>query len=117
MAITITYDARLNTNKTLNSAVARGKKIVAGKIDLASSYATGGLDATLKGFASLDLVLIDPASGLSFVYDYTNAKIKILAPGNASATATISTGQNAAEIASDTVVSGFDALRFVAFGD
>jgi hypothetical protein len=118
MAITITYDARLNTNKSLNSAAARGKKIVAGEFDLASSYATGGLAATLPGFANVDLVLIDPASGYQFVYDYTNTKIKILEPGGATATATISVGGNAAqELATNTVVSGFSALKFVAFGD
>lgn len=117
MAITITYD-KTQGGKSFTAASARGKKIVAGTIDLSSSYAALGLDATLPGFATVDLVILDQASGYSFAYDYTNSKIRIRQAVQSSATATIVGGFNEmTEIASDVIVSGFTALRFVAYGN
>ena len=117
MAITITYDSTQG-GKSFNHALARGKKIVAGKINLSSTYATDGLEATLPGFSTVDLVILDQASGYSFAYDYTNSKIVIREPGSATATTTIAAGINGGtQLATDVVVSGWASLRFVAYGN
>ena len=120
MATVVSYDKRYNSNKSANSSTARGIKQVTGAINFSGlNYADGGVTNTFAGFATLGCVLISPQRGLTFEYDYANGKVVITAPGAASATATIlatADGVRALEIASDTALSTFTAVKFWAVG-
>jgi len=120
MAVTITFDAGLNTNKKITSWSARGKKMAAGAINFSGlTYADGGITADFAGLSTIDMMFISPQRGIVFEFDYTNNKIVMLVPGTASATATIlstADGVRMLEIASDTALSTFTSVRFFAVG-
>lgn len=65
--------------------VAGGTYQVLATAQFDSSYAAGGeslskIELGLPSFSTLVEVKLDPASGLSFEYDYTNSKVKVLSP-------------------------------------
>jgi len=112
MAITVTYDAKMNTNKSFNSALSRGKKITGGSLNFSGqSYVEGGLTMTMAGFTSLDAVYTTPyqLDTLSmpfifhFSFDYANNKMKVSEGGD--------------EIASGISLGSLTSVRFMAMGD
>ena len=78
MAVTITYDARQNTNKSLGAALSRGKKEISAEINFSGlSASTGGVTMTCVGFSTVDAVLFEQKSGYQIYYDDANTLIKI----------------------------------------
>lgn len=119
MAVTITWDAGFNTNKSLNSAVARGKKMVTGKMNFSGlTYIDGGVTVSMAGFSTVDACWIEPQNGLFFNFDYTNQLVEVRIAGSATNTATIAALENTLqEIASGTSLGSYTAVRFWAMGD
>lgn len=85
-------------------AVSGDMNIIAGTIAFDSSYPTGGEALAPKDFGlrQIDLLLVQPAVGLAFEYDYTNQKLKAFrsagftpAGSNTAPTVTITGGQGA----------------------
>ena len=105
---TPTYDKGLNAVNTIQSAAEAGFNFAVGKLEL-GTYAGGGVDFALD-FNNTDFVAVGPASDVIFEYDYTNEKLKIRSAPHTSNTVPL------AEIATDTDVTSFTALPFVAFG-
>jgi|TARA_R100000808_G_scaffold2703_2_gene10323 hypothetical protein len=114
--VTATYDKGLNGNYTIQSAESNGFNFAVGTVAL-GTYTSGGMTFTLD-FNNTDFVLVGPASGYMFQYDYENEALQIFNP-TASVTVT-GTAENetspAQELASDTDVTSFTAVQFVAFG-
>ena len=78
MAVTITFDARQNTNKKLGAAMSRGKKAISGEINFSGlSASTGGVTMTIIGFATIDACWMEQKSGYQIYYDDANNLIKI----------------------------------------
>jgi hypothetical protein len=78
MAVTITYDARQNTNKNLGAAMSRGKKSISMEINFSGlSASTGGVTMTCVGFSTIDQVTFEQKSGYQIYYDDANTLIKI----------------------------------------
>ena len=77
MAVTITYDARQNTNKRLGAAMSRGKKAISGEINFSGlSASTGGVTMTIIGFATVDACWMEQKSGYQVYYDAANTVIR-----------------------------------------
>lgn len=115
MAVTLTPDVGFGTKYTLDSMQANGLGIMFGTIDMASTYAAGGLTCTFP-FHNLNLAIIEnrlvTATNVFFSYDATNTKImafEMLAT-------TTAAGHPHSELASDTDISNFSAVNFVAIG-
>ena len=104
--VTATYDKQLNGNYTFNSAAAGGINFAVGTIGL-GTYTSGGMTWVLP-FNNTDFVLVGPASDVIFSYDYTNEALLIRGISQ--------TGSGTVELASDTDVTSFTAVQFVAFG-
>lgn len=119
MAVTVTYDAGLNTNKKMTSWTARGKKMAVGQLNFSGlTYIDGGVTTSFEGFSTLDAVFIENQGGYVFAYDYSNGLIEVREPGTATATSTIGSRENALqELASGTDVGSYTAVRFFAVGD
>lgn len=79
MAGTKTPSVILNTNSSLQSALARGMKFETGSFAFDSSYPIGGESMTF-GFTP-SVVEIPSQGGYKFEYDHTNSKIKAFKPG------------------------------------
>ena len=105
--VTATYDKGLNGNYTFNQAGAGGFNFAVGTIGL-GTYTSGGMTWQLN-FNNTDWVAVGPASDVIFQYDYTNEALKIYH-------ITASTTGALVEISSDTDVTSFTAVQFVAFG-
>ena len=74
MAVTKTTSASLNTNKSLNSFLARGGGFDTGTIAFDSSYISNGGES-LTFFNNTKGVFIQPKGGYVFDYDITNSKV------------------------------------------
>jgi len=116
MAVTMVYDARLNTNYSYNSAVANGSGIAFGTIDCTGqSTVAGGITMTLP-FINVAQVDISPhittATSLFFTYDKTNTKMQFwqAAPLMVTTTAAM------LEVAAGVDVSALDSIPFHAVG-
>jgi len=72
MGLTITKDPAMQTNYSLESALARGLKMEIGKFTPDNSWLAAG-EAMSFGFTPV-VVFIEPKSGYVFEYDYTNSK-------------------------------------------
>jgi len=61
---------------------AGNKRIMTGQVSFDSSYAFGGetFNPLVMGFQNIEAVKFFDAAGYSFVYDYTNKKVKAYAP-------------------------------------
>lgn len=115
----ISYDAGLNTNKKLSSALARGRKHVTGTLNFSAKlYIGGGVTTPVTGLSSVYAMFIQPKSGITFEYDYSSTALtKLLIPGTATNTTTVAALENALqEIASDTACSFIGTVRFFAVG-
>ena len=78
MAVTLTFDAKQQTNKMLGAAMSRGKKAVAGTINFSGlSASTGGVTMTIAGFSTIDACWLEQKSGYQIYYDDANTLIKI----------------------------------------
>ena len=78
MAVTITFDARQNTNKKLGAAMSRGKKAISGEINFSGlSASTGGVTMTIGGFGTIDACWMEQKSGYQIYYDAANTLIMI----------------------------------------
>ena len=80
MAVTITYDARQNTNKQLGAAMSRGKKAISMEINfsgLSASPSQSGVTMTCVGFSTIDGIMFEQKSGYQIYYDDANTLIKI----------------------------------------
>ena len=119
MAVTITYDGGLNTNKSLNSWTSRGKKMATGNLNFSGlTYPTsGGVTTNFAGFSTLDFVAITAQDGLFFEYDYSNTAIIVREVGTATATSTIAAGENLLQEVSNVSIGSWNAVRFFAVGD
>jgi len=119
MAVAVTYDAGLNTNKRLLSWLSRGKKMATGTLNFSGlTYINGGVTVTLAGLSTVDACWIHNHNGLEFEFIFSSAQlIKIRVAGNATNTATIAAGENVSqEIASGTALSSYTAVKFWAVG-
>jgi hypothetical protein len=118
--IGVSYDAGLNTNKTLNSAAARGKKHITGTLNFSNkTYITGGVTTNLAGLSTVDMCLISSKSGMVFEYDYSStALVKVMLPGKATNTTTVAAGENSMqEFPSGSNMSLLGTVRFFAVGN
>jgi len=78
MAVTITYDARQNTNKSLGAAMSRGKKAVAGTINFSGlSASSGGVTMTIVGLSTVDACWMEQKSGYQVYFDDASNLIRI----------------------------------------
>lgn len=110
MALTITYDKKIATNKSLGASLARGKKLAVGTIAFAT-YATGGLSVDF-GALNVDFVQFEsPASGYLFAFDHTNETVKVFQSVGSDTAAAFS------ELPSDTALASWSAVKFFAIGD
>ena len=77
MAVTITYDARQNTNKSLGAAMSRGKKATAAVLNFSgqSNVITSGIACSFVGFSSIQAVFIGETSGYRAYYDTSQGSI------------------------------------------
>ena len=103
MPITTTFDKDMNLDFTVQGHT-RARTLLA-RGDLAfPTYAGGGVSLNVFQFATWDFVTIAPnQSGYLFEPDYTNKKIKVVDP------------VSRLEIASDTALASWSAVRFLAF--
>lgn len=107
MALSATYDSRLNKSYGLDSAFARGLQIAVGT--LAVTYSGAGGFTWTAPFNTTVFVSIPPQSGYVFTYNATTTVFK--------AYQTSTTASVMVEVASDTDFTALtDSLRFVAFG-
>jgi hypothetical protein len=78
MAITVTYDARQQTNKSLGAALSRGKKAAAAVLNFSgqSNVIASGVVCSFVGFSTIDAVFIGETSGYSCYYDTSLGSIR-----------------------------------------
>jgi hypothetical protein len=115
MAVTITYDVKLNTNKSIGSSVARGKKMAYGRMNFSglTALSATGITCDMTGFSTVDLVIFDQASGYQVNFNYSTEKIEIREIP--SGTTTIA-GQMQF-LASGQALGSWTSVRFFAVGD
>ena len=118
MAVTITYKASQNTNKSWTSNSARGVKFATGELNFSGlTYPTsGGVTTDFTGFGSVWMVTINPEDGLFFEYDLTNEAIIVRVPGTATNTSTLAAGETLMQEVSNVTLSSWNAVRFWAVG-
>ena len=76
MAISVTYDARQFTNKSLGAALSRGKKAVAAVLNCSGqSNVIAGVGVSFVGFTTIDAVFIGETSGYACYYDTSAGKM------------------------------------------
>lgn len=77
MAVSITYDARQNTNKRLGAAMSRGKKAVAAVLNFSgqSNVIGSGIACSFVGFGSIQAVFVGETSGYMAYYDTSQGSI------------------------------------------
>jgi hypothetical protein len=117
--IGVSYDAGLNTNKSLLSSLARGKKQVTGTLNFSNkTYITGGVTTNLVGLSTVDICYISSKEGMVFEYDYSStALVKVMLPGKATNTTTVAAGENAMqEFPAGHNMSLLGTVRFFASG-
>jgi hypothetical protein len=116
--IGVSYDAGLNTNKSLLSSLARGKKQVTGTLNFSNkTYITGGVTTPLAGLSTVDVCFISGKSGMVFEYDYSStALVKVLLPGRASNTLTTVADAALQEFPNGANMSLLGTVRFFATG-
>lgn len=73
MGLTITKDPHMNTDFSLQSALARGMKLEIGKFTPDNSWLAAGEEMSF-GFTPV-AVFIENKGGYVFEYDYTNSKV------------------------------------------
>lgn len=111
MALSATYDTRLNKNYEIKSGIARGLGMAFGT--LAVTYSTaGGLSWTCP-FDKTVWVSVPPVSGYQFQYNVTTNILKAYEV----VVTTTALASTLSEVASDTDFTALtDSLRFCAFG-
>ena len=111
MALSATYDSRLNKSYGLDSALARGLNFAVGTLAVTYS-AAGGLTWTAP-FNNTVFVSIPPQSQYIFTYNATTSMFKAYQ----CVVTTTALASTLVEVASDTDFTALtDSLRFVAFG-
>ena len=77
MAVSVTYDVRQQTNKSLGAALSRGKKAVAAVLNFSgqSNVIASGVVCSFVGFNTIDAVFIGGASGYRAYYDTSQGSI------------------------------------------
>ncbi|MDD5065343.1 MAG: hypothetical protein PHQ35_11370 [Phycisphaerae bacterium] len=73
--VTVTIESRLNTNNSLQSALARGLLVAYGEATF-STYASGGVSMTVPGMNNV--VYCDIESTAGFVFHYTPSSKSVL---------------------------------------
>lgn len=111
MALSATYDTRLNKNPEMQSALARGLNFAVGTLAITYSSA-GGLSWTLP-FGKTVFTLVAPLSQYIFMHNVTTGMLQAYQ----SVVTTTALASTLVEVASDTDFTALtDSLRFVAFG-
>ena len=78
MAVTITFDSRQLSNKTLTAAQANGKKGVAGTINFSGlSASIGGVTMTIAGLTTVGACWMEQKSGYQVYYEAASNLIHI----------------------------------------
>lgn len=78
MAVTVTYDKRQQTNKSIGAAMSRGKKAVSFDINFSGlSVVATGITMTVAGMTTVDVCLIDQKSGYQVYYEASSTVIKV----------------------------------------
>ena len=78
MAVTITFDSRQLSNKTLTAAQSNRKKAVSGEINFSGlSASTGGVTMTIAGLTTVGQCWIEQKSGYQVYYDDASNLIHI----------------------------------------
>jgi len=77
MAVSVTYDTRQQTNKSLGAALSRGKKAVAAVLNFSgqSNVIASGIAVSFVGFSTIDAVFIGETSGYRAYYDTSQGSI------------------------------------------
>ena len=107
MAVTATYTKVYRGSWKVNAIAASNVKFIFGTFS-PGTYAGGGVTWTFPQFTRTEFVQVGMASGYSLEYDYSNQKLMVM----------YLTGgvEGGVEIASDTSLASWSALRFMAWG-
>ena len=105
--LTASFEKSLNGNYSVNSAAAAGVNFAVGTLAF-GTYTGGGMTLTLP-FNNVDYLNVSNASDVQFRYSTATSLVLIYH-------ITASTTGALIEIASDTDVTSFTGVQFVAFG-
>jgi len=78
MAVSVTYDGRQSTNKSIGAALSRGKKAVACSLNFSgqSNVISSGVVCSFVGFSTIQAVFIGETSGYACYYDTSLGSIR-----------------------------------------